>query len=77
MVITLYSTSSCIWCAKVRELFKQHKIKYKDIDVGASIKAAQEMIKKSGQQSVPVINVNGEIIVGYDENKLKKLLKIK
>ncbi len=77
MTIKLYSTSTCPWCAKTREFFKLHRIKYKDIDVGSSAKAAQEMIKKSGQMGVPVIEINGNIVVGYDEPKLKKLLRIK
>lgn len=75
--VVLWGTSSCIWCAKTREFFKQHKVKFKDIDVGSNIKAAGEMIEKSGQQGVPVIEINKEIIIGYDEDKLKKLLKIK
>ena len=74
--VILYSTKTCIWCGKTREFFKQHKVKYKEVDVGASIKAAQEMIRKSGQQGVPVIEINGNIVVGYDEGKLRKLLKI-
>lgn len=77
MAVTLYSTSTCIWCKKTREFFKENKVKFKDIDVGANIKAAQEMIRKSGQQGVPVIDINGEIVIGFDENKLRKLLKIK
>lgn len=75
--VFLYSTAFCPWCHKTKEFFSAHKVKYKDIDVGSNIKAAQEMIKKSGQQGVPVIDVDGEIIVGYDENALKKTLEIK
>lgn len=77
MVIKLYSTEYCHWCHKTREFFKEHKIKFKEIDVGNDEKAAAEMIKKSGQQGVPVIDIDGEIIVGYDEDRLRKLLKIK
>ena len=77
MVITLYSTQTCIWCHKVREFLRAQKVKFKDVDVGAYSKAAAAMIKKSGQQGVPVIDVNGTIIVGYDEQKLRTLLKIK
>ena len=56
---------------------KEHKVKFTDKNVGKDQKAAQEMIKKSGQQGVPVINVDGEIIVGFDEDRLRSLLKIK
>lgn len=55
---------------------KEHKVKFTNKNVGEDQKAAQEMIKKSGQQGVPVIDVGGEIIVGFDESKLRKLLKI-
>ena len=77
MAITLYSTEFCPWCHKTREFFKAHKVRFKEIDVGNNVKAAQEMIRRSGQQGVPVVNINGEIVVGYDEDRLKRLLKIK
>lgn len=76
-MITLYSTQSCPWCHKTREFFKAHNIKYKEIDVGKDARKAEEMIKKSGQQGVPVIEIDGKIVIGYDEERLKELLKIK
>ncbi|OIO42176.1 NrdH-redoxin, partial [Candidatus Pacearchaeota archaeon CG1_02_39_14] len=72
-----YGTDSCPWCHKAREFMKEHKVKFTDKNVGEDQKAAQEMIKKSGQQGVPVIDVDGEIIVGFDEDRLKSLLNIK
>ena len=77
MAVKIYSTPSCPWCIKTKEFFKKNKIAFKDIDVGADQKAAQEMIKKSGQTGVPVLDINGTIIVGFDEAKIKKALKIK
>lgn len=77
MAITLYGTSGCPWCHKAREFLKSNKIKFKDVNVGEDEKAAKEMIKKSGQQGVPVIDINGEIIVGFDESAIKKNLKLK
>ncbi len=77
MSVTLYGTESCIWCHKTREFFEENKIKFKDVDVGKNKKKAEEMVKKSGQNSVPVIDINGTIIVGFSEGKLKKALKIK
>ena len=76
MNVILYKTQSCSWCHKTEEFFKKHKIKHKSIDVGKDQKAAHEMIKKSGQQGVPVIDIDGKIIVGYDEEELRKILKI-
>ena len=77
MKIIIYGTDSCPWCHKAREFMKEHKVKFIDKNVGEDQKAAQEMIKKSGQQGVPVIDVDGEIIVGFDEDRLRSLLKIK
>jgi glutaredoxin 3 len=77
MTVKVYSTPTCPWCQKTKEFLKQNKIKFRNIDVSTNKKVAQEMIKKSGQQGVPVVDIDGEITVGFDEAKLKKLLKIK
>jgi glutaredoxin 3 len=77
MGVTIYSTASCPWCKKTKEFLKANKVKFKDIDVGKDQKAAQEMIKKSGQTGVPVLDINGTIITGFDEGKIKKALKLK
>lgn len=77
MMIKIYSTPTCPWCAKTRDFLKEHKIKFTDIDVSSNRKAAEEMVKKSGQMGVPVIDIDGKIIVGYNEESLKKTLKIK
>ena len=77
MVVILYGTSSCPWCHHAREFLKQHKISFKDIDVSENEKAKKDMIEKSGQLGVPVIDINGKIIVGFDEPAIKKTLKLK
>ncbi len=77
MKVIIYGTESCPWCHKTREFMKEHKVKFTDKNVGEDQQAATEMIKKSGQQGVPVIDVDGKIIVGFDEEKLRSLLKIK
>jgi len=76
MEVKVYSTPTCPWCKKVKEFLTENKIKFKEIDVAEDAKAAKDMIEKSGQQGVPVVEVDGEMIVGFDEEKLKKLLKI-
>lgn len=73
--VTIYMTHHCPWCHKTIELFNEKGIKFKQIYVDINHKAAQEMIKKSGQMSVPVIDIGGKIIVGYDVDSFKKLLK--
>jgi len=75
--VKVYSTQTCPWCYKLKDWLKENKIKFEDIDVSKDNKAAQEMIKKSGQMSVPVTEIDDEIIIGFDVEKLKKILKIK
>lgn len=75
--VMIYGTKFCTWCARAREFFKKYKIKYKEIDVENNEKALQEMIKKSRQLGTPVIDIDKNIVVGFDEVKLRELLKIK
>jgi glutaredoxin 3 len=72
----MYGTKTCPFCKKTREFFKQYKIQFKDIYVEEDEKARDEMIKKSGQMGVPVIDIDGTIVVGFDEKKLKQILKV-
>lgn len=74
--VILYSTSMCPWCYKAKEFLKQHKIKFEDKNVAEDEKARDEMIEKSGQMGVPVIDIDGEVIIGFDVESIKKALKI-
>lgn len=74
--IKLYGTPTCPWCAKAREYFKSHKIKFDDIDVVDDKVAQQEMIVKSSQMGVPVIEIDDKIIVGFDQPAIEKALGI-
>jgi glutaredoxin-like YruB-family protein len=75
--VIVYSTESCMFCVDAKEFLKKHKIPFKDINVNKDRKAAAEMIQKSGQTGVPVIDVDGEIITGFDVEKIKKALNLK
>ncbi len=75
--VIVYSTKTCPWCKKTKEFLKTNKIPFTNKDVGSSKKNAQEMIKKSGQQGVPVVDIGGKMIVGFNEGKIKSALKIK
>lgn len=75
MQIKIYSTKNCSWCNKAKEYLKQKGVEFEEIKVDEDHEAAKEMIKKSKQMGVPVIEINGEIIVGFDKEKLDKLLK--
>ena len=72
--VKVYSTLSCPWCHKAKEFLKEKGIKFEDINVGANQKAANEMVEKSGQMGVPVIDIDGKIIVGFDKEELEKAL---
>lgn len=74
--VKLYTTSTCPWCVKTKEFLKANNVKYQEVNVGADEKARNEMFEKSGQFGVPVTDVNGTIIVGYDKEALKKSLRI-
>lgn len=75
--VIIYSTPTCPYCIVAKDYFKNHKISYKEIDVSKDQKAADEMIKKSGQMGIPQIEIDGEIIIGFDKEKIDKALNIK
>ncbi|MBI2045771.1 glutaredoxin family protein [Candidatus Pacearchaeota archaeon] len=75
--VKIYTTPTCHWCMLTKEFFKEHKVKYQEIDVSKDQKLVEEMVKKSGQYGTPVIDIDGKITVGFDEEALRKGLKIK
>ena len=74
--VTIYSAEWCPWCQKAKQFLQEHNVEFEEKDVERNPKAVNEMIHKSGQTGIPVIDVEGNIVVGYDEEKLRKLLKI-
>lgn len=72
--VTIYSTPTCPYCLQAKAYFKENKIEYDEVDVAADQEKAQEMIEKSGQMGVPVIDIGGEIIIGFDKAKIDKEL---
>ncbi len=75
--IKVYSTKTCPYCVNLKEYLDEKGVKYEYIDVGEDKEAAKEMIEKSGQMGVPVTDINGEIIIGFDKPKINELLEIK
>ena len=75
--VKIFTTKTCHFCQMTKEFFKENNVKYMEIDVSSDQKAAKEMIEKSGQMGVPVIEVDNNIIIGYNKEKLKKLLGLK
>ena len=75
--VTVYTTTTCPWCHKAMDFLKENKIKFTEVNVQENPDRANEVIEKSGQMGVPVIDIDNQIIIGYNETALKKLLKIK
>lgn len=73
--IKVYGVPTCPFCKRAKEFLKSKGLNFEDIDVAADHNLAKEMIKKSGQMSVPVIEVDGEIIIGFDKEKIETLLR--
>lgn len=72
--VKVYSTPSCPWCIRVKQFLKDSNVTYQDIDVLSDQAAAEDMIQKSGQMGVPVLDIGGDIIVGFDKEKIKQAL---
>jgi len=70
--VKVYSTPTCPWCVKAKEFLKGRGIEFKDIDVSADQNAAKEMVDKSGQMGVPVIEIDGTVIVGFDKERIEE-----
>jgi glutaredoxin-like YruB-family protein len=75
--VRLFFTPACPYCYALKEFLKEHKIEFEEINVSENEKAKEELIKKSGKMEVPVIEINGKIVVGFDKEKISKLLNIK
>tara|TARA_Y100000294_G_scaffold148591_1_gene145030 strand:- start:536 stop:772 length:237 start_codon:yes stop_codon:yes gene_type:complete len=74
--VIVYGTPTCSWCDKVKDWLKENKVEFEYIDVAADQAKGKEMVEKSGQMGVPVIDIDGTIVTGFDVKKLKGLLKL-
>ena len=72
--MSVYSTPTCPFCKQLKEFLNEHDVAYTNIDVSSDQVKAQDMIQKSGQMGVPVSDINGEIVVGFDKKKISELL---
>lgn len=74
MTVTIYTTTHCPFCKMAKEFFSRNNVKYNEKNVEDDQTAADEMIKKSDQMGVPVIDIDGKIIVGFDKKEIEKAL---
>lgn len=72
--VKIYSTPTCVYCKMAKEFFAKNNIKYEEHNVAEDLKAREEMVQKSGQLGVPVIDVDGQVVVGFNEEVLRKML---
>lgn len=75
--VTVYTTPTCPWCTTVKNYLRKNGVRYTEVDVAADQSAAQSMVSKSGQQGVPQTEIDGVMVVGFDQSKLNRLLDIK
>lgn len=75
--VKIYTTPTCAYCRMTKAFFEKNNIQYQELNVASDLKAREEMIHVSGQLGVPVITVDGEIVIGYDPEELSRLLDIK
>lgn len=75
MSVIIYSTPTCGYCNVAKKYFKENNIQFIDHNVMINPQKAQEMVNKSGQRSVPVIDINGKIIVGFNQQEIELSLK--
>ena len=72
--VKVYSTSTCPFCIRAKQFLKENNIIFEEVDVAANSAAGEEMIEKSGQMGVPVLEIDGKIIVGFDKEEIKSAL---
>ncbi len=75
MSIVVYSTPTCGYCNKAKQYFKEKRIPFTEYNVAQDQRRAEEMVRKSGQMGVPVIDVNGRIIIGFNQPEIERALR--
>ena len=73
--VTIYSTATCPYCVRLKDHLKKNNVEFTEIDVSTDPKKGEEMVQKSGQMGVPVVDIGGKIIVGFDKDAIDKELR--
>ena len=77
MTVEIYSTPTCHYCSLAKQFFTENNIAYTEFNVAADIAKRKEMVERTGQMGVPVIIIDGEAIIGFNEHVIKDKLNIK
>ncbi|NLE91072.1 MAG: NrdH-redoxin [Elusimicrobia bacterium] len=72
--VKVYSTPTCPYCIRLKQFLKESNVVFEDIDVSVNRAAADEIVDRTGQMGVPVIDIEGELIVGFDRERVKQAL---
>lgn len=75
--VIVFTAPTCTYCTQVKRYLRENNVRYKEIDVSKNEKAAQDMVRKTGQQGVPQIWINNRPIVGFDRPKIDQMLNLK
>ena len=75
--VIVFSTPTCGYCNMAKQYFRQHNVRFRDVDVSKDAAAARDIVRRTGQMGVPVIDIGGKLIVGFDRPKINKLLGLK
>ncbi|MFA5004872.1 MAG: glutaredoxin family protein [Candidatus Omnitrophota bacterium] len=74
--VKVYSTPTCPWCIRTKQFLQENNIVFENIDLSGNENAAEELMRKTGQMGVPVLDIEGQIIIGFDKEKIKLALGI-
>jgi len=74
--VTVYSTPTCSWCNTLKSWLRKNSVPYTDVDVSRDQHAAEELVRRTGQQGVPQTDINGQIVVGFNQVRLMELLEL-
>jgi glutaredoxin 3 len=75
MAVTLYTTPTCTYCTKAKKYLRENRITFREYNVAQDMRRADEMVKKSGQMGVPVIDIHGKVIVGFNQPEIERALR--
>ena len=75
MAVTIYTTPSCGYCTMAKQWMRRERIQFKEYDVSKDTRRAEEMVNRSGQMGVPVLDVNGRVIVGFNQSEIERALR--
>jgi len=74
--VTIYTSSTCSWCEATKEYLYAREVDFEEVDVSEDMDRAMEMVEKTGQQGVPVVEIDGEIVIGFDRPRIDALLEL-